>query len=240
MANDSVVSTLKKVLKVKKITYKSLADELGMSESGVKKLLTSKDISLTRVEQITRLIGLSLADLFQIADEAEVKNVRLSPKQENALFENNLLFRVYWFLAVEEKSLDAIKKSEKLTNDQLQRNLMKLENLDLIKVGKNQRVVSVHKGLFRWASDGPLVKKLNHEWSENTLKKVLNSKNSADQLHRLSYLRLSEKSKAAFYDRLNELVNEFARLSQREKTRYADRDLTSISSLIAIANSGFI
>lgn len=240
MANDSVVSTLKKVLKVKKITYKSLADELGMSESGVKKLLTSKDISLTRVEQITRIIGLSLADLFQIADEAEVKNVRLSPKQESALFENNMLFRVYWFLAVEEKTLDAIKKSEKLTAEQLQRNLMKLENLDLIKIGKNNRVASVHKGLFRWASDGPLVKKLNNEWSENTLRKVLSGKNSNNQLHRLSYLRLSDKSKTAFYDRLNELVNEFARLSQREKTRYADRDLTSISSLIAIADSGFI
>lgn len=240
MANDSVVSTLKKVLKVKKITYKSLADELGMSESGVKKLLTSKDISLTRVEQITRIIGLSLADLFQIASEAEVKNVRLSPKQENALFENNMLFRVYWFLAVEEKTLDAIKKSEKLTAEQLQRNLMKLENLDLIKIGKNNRVASVHKGLFRWASDGPLVKKLNNEWSENTLRKVLSGKNSNNQLHRLSYLRLSDKSKTAFYDRLNELVNEFARLSQREKTRYADRDLTSISSLIAIADSGFI
>lgn len=240
MANDSVVSTLKKVLKVKKITYKSLADELGMSESGVKKLLTSKDISLTRVEQITRIIGLSLADLFQIASEEEVKNVRLSPRQENALFENNMLFRVYWFLAVEEKTLDAIKKSEKLTADQLQRNLMKLENLDLIKIGKNNRVASVHKGLFRWASDGPLVKKLNNEWSENTLRKVLSGKNSNNQLHRLSYLRLSDKSKTAFYDRLNELVNEFARLSQREKTRYADRDLTSISSLIAIADSGFI
>ena len=240
MANDSVVSTLKKVLKVKKITYKSLADELGMSESGVKKLLTSKDISLTRVEQITRIIGLSLADLFQIASEEDVKNVKLSPKQESALFENNMLFRVYWFLAVEEKTLDAIKKSEKLTADQLQRNLMKLENLDLIKIGKNNRVASVHKGLFRWASDGPLVKKLNNEWSENTLRKVLSGKNSNDQLHRLSYLRLSDKSKTAFYDRLNELVNEFARLSQREKTRYADRDLTSISSLIAIADSGFI
>lgn len=240
MANDSVVSTLKKVLKVKKITYKSLADELGMSESGVKKLLTSKDISLTRVEQITRIIGLSLADLFQIASEEEVKNVKLSPKQESAFFENNMLFRVYWFLAVEEKTLDAIKKSEKLTADQLQRNLMKLENLDLIKIGKNNRVASVHKGLFRWASDGPLVKKLNNEWSENTLRKVLSGKNSNNQLHRLSYLRLSDKSKTAFYDRLNELVNEFARLSQREKTRYADRDLTSISSLIAIADSGFI
>ena len=240
MANDSVVSTLKKVLKVKKITYKSLADELGMSESGVKKLLTSKDISLTRVEQITRIIGLSLADLFQIASEAEVKNVRLSPKQESALFENNMLFRVYWFLAVEEKTLDAIKKSEKLTADQLQRNLMKLENLDLIKIGKNNRVASVHKGLFRWASDGPLVKKLNNEWSENTLKKVLTAKSGSENLHRLSYLRLSEKSKNQFYERLNELVNEFARLSQREKNRYADRDLTAVSSLIAVANSGFI
>ena len=240
MANDSVVSTLKKVLKVKKITYKSLADELGMSESGVKKLLTSKDISLTRVEQITRIIGLSLADLFQIASEEEVKNVKLSPKQESALFENNMLFRVYWFLAVEEKTLDAIKKSEKLTADQLQRNLMKLENLDLIKIGKNNRVASVHKGLFRWASDGPLVKKLNNEWSENTLKKVLTAKSGSENLHRLSYLRLSEKSKNQFYERLNELVNEFARLSQREKNRYADRDLTAVSSLIAVANSGFI
>ena len=240
MANDSVVSTLKKILKVKKITYKSLADELGMSESGVKKLLTSKDISLTRVEQITRIIGLSLADLFQIASEEEVKNVKLSPKQESALFENNMLFRVYWFLAVEEKTLDAIKKSEKLTADQLQRNLMKLENLDLIKIGKNNRVASVHKGLFRWASDGPLVKKLNNEWSENTLKKVLTAKSGSENLHRLSYLRLSEKSKNQFYERLNELVNEFARLSQREKNRYADRDLTAVSSLIAVANSGFI
>lgn len=240
MTNNNVVGTLKKVLKVKKITYKTLADELAMSESGVKKLLTSKDISLTRVEQIARILGLSLADLFQMTDEAEVKNVRLTPKQESALFENNLLFRIYWFLAVEEKTLEAIKKNEKINTDQLQRHLVKLENLDLIKIGKNHRVISVHKGLFRWASDGPLVKKLNHEWSENTLKKVLNSKNSNTSLHRLSYLRLSEKSKSQLYDRLNELVNEFARLSQREKNRFNDKDLISISSLIAVSDSGFI
>lgn len=240
MSKNNVVETLKKVLKVKKITYKTLADELAMSESGVKKLLTSKDISVSRIEQIARILGLSLADLFQIADEAEVKNVRLTPKQEGALFENNLLFRIYWFLAVEEKTLEAIKKNEKINTDQLQRQLIKLENLDLIKIGKNHRVISVHKGLFRWASDGPLVKKLNQEWSENTLKKVLSSKNSNESLHRLSYLRLSEKSKNQFYDRLNELVNEFARLSQREKNRFSDKDLISVSSLIAVTESGFI
>lgn len=239
MVNHEVIEAIKKVLKAKKITYKVLADEMGMSESGVKKLFTAKDISLGRLSQISSIVGLTLGSMFQLIEEQEIKNIKFTDRQEMALYNDTKLFRVFWFLVVEDKNIDEIKKIEKLNKDQMDRFLNKLDSLDLVRLGKRNRILSVHKGLLRWSSDGPLLKKINQEWSDALLKKVLiSSKN--DSIHRLSYLKLTTKSQEELYRRINELISEFARLSQKEKAEQYKLNLLPVSVLIAATKSGFI
>ncbi len=239
MTQDLIIETLKRILKAKKINYKILAYEMGMSESGVKKLLSSKDISLGRLQRITEILGISLVDIFKLVEEEEIKNVTLTTKQENFLFENTIILRIFWYIGFEEKSLDEIKRLEKITKEQLDRYLMKLENIDLIKIN-NGKIAFVNKGLYRWVGDGKLLKKLNKEWSENTLQKVLRDKGNAENLHRLSYLKLTEESRQKFFERLNELTDEFARKSQREKIEKSAQVLKSLSLLFAISPTSFL
>ena len=238
MVRSEIVEALKKILKSKKITYKILAEEMGMSESGVKKLFTAKDISLGRLTQISDVLGLTLGSIFQLIEEQEIKNVKFSQRQERALYHDFTLFRIFWYLVVDEKNFDEVKMLEKLNKDQLDRYLMKLENLDLIKLGQKNRIISIHKGLLRWSGEGPLLKKINKEWSEALLEKALDSAN-VETLHRLSYLQLTDKSQKELYRRINDLISDFATISQKEKVEQHKKDLLPVSVLIAATKSSF-
>jgi transcriptional regulator with XRE-family HTH domain len=48
MEHITYLKSLKTLLKSKGVTYTELAEHLGMSESGVKKMLNSKDLSFRR------------------------------------------------------------------------------------------------------------------------------------------------------------------------------------------------
>lgn len=240
MSHKIVIETLKHVLKVKKINYKTLGTEIGLSESGVKKLFTAKDISVGRLTQICDTIGISISDILTLAKEEEIKNVRLTHKQENMLYDNPLLFRIFWRLAIEERSPQEVQKLEKLQSQQLEKCLLKLENIDLIKVNKKREIISVHKGLYRWIGDSKLLNKINKEWSYNTLDKTLNAKEDPNYVHRLSFLKLSPSTRNQFYQELNDLVDNYARKSQREKLDKPNSELAPLSLLISLAPTDFL
>lgn len=240
MSHKIVIETLKHVLKVKKINYKTLGNEIGLSESGVKKLFTAKDISVGRLTQICDTIGISISDILTLAKEEEIKNVRLTPKQENMLYDNPLLFRIFWRLAIEERTPQEVQKLEKLQSQQLEKCLLKLENIDLIKVNKKREIISVHKGLYRWIGDSKLLNKINKEWSYNTLDKTLNAKEDPNYVHRLSFLKLSPTTRNQFYQELNDLVDKYARKSQREKLDKPNSELAPLSLLISLAPTDFL
>jgi len=236
MNHQIVLEALKKTLKNKKMSYKVLADEIGMSESGLKKLLNAKDISLNRLSQITNALGVSLADLMDLAHEEDVKSIRLSKNQEKALLADNTLLRVLWRMTVENKNEAETIKIEKITRKTLTSSLLKLENLDLIRPIKSGKVVSVHNEIYRWANEGKLVQKINQDWSITTLNKTL--KNLDQSFHQLSFLQLSSKSKKQLMARLQELADEFARTARRDKMKLANKDLLPVSLLIAAAPTG--
>ncbi len=67
METEQILKVLKLILKNKKIKYIEASKELGMSESGFKKLMTSKDISIQRLNQICELVDISTADLLNLS-----------------------------------------------------------------------------------------------------------------------------------------------------------------------------
>lgn len=236
MNHQIILETLKRTLKNKKTSYNTLANEIGMSESGLKKLLNAKDISLNRLTQITNVIGVSLSDLMDLAYEEEVKSVELSKNQESALLADNTLLRVFWRMSVENKSEEETIKTEKITRKKLTSCILKLENLDLIKSTKSGKIISIHGGMYRWTNKGRLVKKLNYDWSERTLNKTL--KNLEQSFHQLSFLQLSHESKKQLFEKLQDLSDEFARVSRRDKMKWANKDLSPISLLLAATPTG--
>jgi len=52
---------LKNELKAKGLTYKDVADELDLTEASVKRLFSTEDISLRRLDSICELLRIDLA-----------------------------------------------------------------------------------------------------------------------------------------------------------------------------------
>ena len=61
----TLLNTLKRELKAQGITYAQVACHLGLSESSIKRLFSSSNLSLARLEQLCQLVGLEISDLVQ-------------------------------------------------------------------------------------------------------------------------------------------------------------------------------
>jgi DNA-binding Xre family transcriptional regulator len=85
---SAVTASLKRVLKKKRLSYRELGARLRLSESGVKKMMTAPDLSLTRLVQICAAIGVEPLDLMEDAWRASPAPFSFSPAQEKFLVDN--------------------------------------------------------------------------------------------------------------------------------------------------------
>ena len=58
-----LITALKRCLKLRGVTYKDLALSINLSESSVKRLFASNNLSLQRFEQVCEVVGMSIFDL---------------------------------------------------------------------------------------------------------------------------------------------------------------------------------
>jgi DNA-binding Xre family transcriptional regulator len=65
---NSIVSVLKKELKLHGLTYKEVGIAIGISESSVKRIFAEKDFSLKRLDQICQLMDIEISDLIRRLD----------------------------------------------------------------------------------------------------------------------------------------------------------------------------
>ncbi len=94
----ALLDALKHTLRVRRVTYRALARRIGMSESGVKKLFSAGDCSLSRLEIMCVAIGVSVADLAAHAEAARRQPVRLSRSQLVFFRANPPCFYFLWEL----------------------------------------------------------------------------------------------------------------------------------------------
>ena len=80
-----LVQTLKKILKSQGFTYRDVAAQLGISEASVKRIFALESMSLERLEQISLLAGIDIADLVNQMDNEQRKLYELSEQQEQGL-----------------------------------------------------------------------------------------------------------------------------------------------------------
>jgi transcriptional regulator with XRE-family HTH domain len=240
VARPDVFPTLKAALRARGVTYRDLAAHLGMSESGVKKMLTAKDFPLGRLLEICEWLGVSAAEMVKLVERPEIREVELSAAQQDALVKDPVLFRVYWRLSVENETPERIRDAEGLAAVELRRRLARLERLDLVTSAPSGRVRPRHQGLFRWAQGNPLVDRLNRDWSRTTLDAALAAATRDDGMQRLSYLRLAPETLADLLRALGATVDEFARRAKREELTRRPADLRPFRLLVAGATGRFV
>lgn len=241
---EKIPATLKSLLRSRRVKYRDLARALGMSESGVKKLLTAKDLSTRRLMAILEVLEISFGDFCDLISEEPIREVSLTPKQEAALFKNFTCFQIYWLMVIEQLSLSEIKERFHLTQKVISRCLRLLDSIGMIRWVEGEKFQAPKTRLFRWVSKGPLLQHINRNWSQYVLRETLSLTESGQKpneaFHSLNALFLSERTYREFRASLERLINEFSRRSERESLTHRRDHLKPYALLCAIAPKSFI
>jgi transcriptional regulator with XRE-family HTH domain len=231
MEHALYLRALKRALRARGLTYAELAARLGMSESGVKKMLNAKDMSFRRVVQICGALEILPGQLFTLSEHAVIAEVTLTDEQEEALIKNVLLLAVYWRLAVERREPSEIASLHRLDGAQLKRLLDRLVRLQLVSVRRGHYRPR-HPGKFRWADDSRLARFLNRSWSKLTLERALKKRDGG--LHRLVAMQIAPEAYQELLRDLSAALDRAVQSSARDELVRARRELHGFSALVAV------
>lgn len=126
------MQALKKLLKLKGVIYQDLALALDLSLPSVKRLFSSGDISLTRIDRICEAFDIEFSDLLKLMELSKSNKVtELTLAQEEYLSDNphSMAYLELLFLGYSPKK---IQEDYGLTLNQTHKNLKALDKCELI------------------------------------------------------------------------------------------------------------
>lgn len=235
---EAATATLKLELKRQKLTYRELAKRLGLSESGVKKILTASDGSFQRLAEICEALGLPMRDLLSGHDEGMLE-LAYSEAQQEFLLAQPQAFRLYWALVYERRPLAEAEKIAMLAGPQSFALLRRLDQLQLLELlpGGRVRVPAVRQ--VRWVGGGPLVKKVYREWTRAFLDRVATPDPPPGAFFLTRYFRASQRTADELTQALRDLEAEFVRRATREMRTEAP-GLVHLRWISAVDNRSYL
>lgn len=153
----ALITSLKRCLKQKQLTYRDVAKHLDLSEASVKRLFSQGDISLERLEHILTLMDMRLVDLFELLQEQGSYISELTPDQEKSLLAQPKLLLIF-FLMLNGWPHTEIYKNFDIEQLEMTQLLAKLDKLKLIELLPNNKVKLLTASNFSWRKNGPVQK----------------------------------------------------------------------------------
>src|SRR5580698_1510766 len=149
-----IVAELKRGLRERALTYASVAKKLGLSVASVKRLFSSADFSLRRVDLICELLETNREEVLARARERPAVD-QLTLAQEQELVSDPKLFLVAW-LVFNRAPLEDIVRSYRFSEREVLRYLYRLDQLKVIELQPRNRVRLLVNRHFSWRAGGPV------------------------------------------------------------------------------------
>jgi transcriptional regulator with XRE-family HTH domain len=151
-----VFDVLRSELKAQGLTYRTLAQRIGLSESSVKRLFSEQDMPLSRLAQIGAAAGLSFEELLARAAQVVPELTQLTLEQERALVADPKLLMVA-LCCLSQWRYEQMLDTYALSAAEVVIALTRLDRLGLIvlKPGNRYRL-AVGRG-FHWRRQGPIM-----------------------------------------------------------------------------------
>lgn len=215
-AHIEITTALKSALKSKGVTYKEVADKLALSEKTIKRLFRDKDCSLSRLNDICELIGLSLYDLLDFAKNYQEPLVKLSHEQQVYLGAHPYHFN-FLILLTTDHSLEQIQKTYGLSDMSLFRYLRNLDHQGFIELGPNN--------VFRLLIQGKLLMQLHGPVHHNIVQKnqdflnhVVKHDGKKGTQFNSSFRYMSEHTLLALNEDLSNLAKQYRKQAYQDET----------------------
>lgn len=221
MSTATIIEAIKRRLRLQGITYQTLARRLKVSEPTVKRDLARGDFSLSRLEEICNVLGVTIADLATDEPARQLRITQFTDAQERALAANAKLL-LLTYLLVNRWTLDDIIEAIELNENDIVSLLLALDKLGIIRFRPPRGVQLLTTRNFAWRKDGPV-----HDFF---LQRVvpeyfrMRFDGGGDEFYFVAG-SLSQASRVRFKSALNRITAEFEELARQDaRLPIADRD----------------
>src|ERR1700754_478626 len=147
MADQSlIVNELKLALRERGLTYQTVAKKLHLSLASVKRLFSTGNFSLKRVDQICELLGVGLYELLEQGHERATQVNQLTLAQEEEIVADPKLFFITW-VTLNRAPVEEIVRDFQFSEREVFRYLSKLDQLKVIELlpgSRTKLLVSRH------------------------------------------------------------------------------------------------
>src|ERR1700734_2091563 len=157
-----IVAELKHALREHHLTYSDVAKKLELSVATVKRLFSTGDFSLERVDGICELMGISLREILERGQDRATPVNQLSVTQEQEIVADPRLFLVTW-LVLNRTPFEEIVRHYRFTDRELLRYFIRLDRLKVIELQPGNRVRLLVSRRFSWRAGGPVQKYIHQK-----------------------------------------------------------------------------
>ncbi|MEO8309460.1 MAG: helix-turn-helix transcriptional regulator [Pseudomonadota bacterium] len=232
-ATQSLLRGIKSALRVRKLTYRQLAQAVGVSEATIKRDLSRGHFSLRRLDQICEALELTLNDLTVPIGGADVLT-QLSEAQEVALAGHPKTL-VITYLLVNDWTFQEIISAFRMDENELVDVLLRLDKLKIIDFRPPHRIRKLTARNFSWRTDGPVHEFFVTRFAPEFFRSTFDEPGDA---FRFAGGLLSTESLTRFKASLERLAAEFEELARKDaKLSAADRE--GCSAVLAVRSWEF-
>ena len=212
MTTATIIEAIKRQLRLQGITYQTLAQRLKVSEPTVKRDLARGDFSLSRLEEICNVLGVTIADLATDEPARQLRITQFTDTQERALAADAKLL-LLTYLLVNRWTLDDVIEAIELSENDVVCLLLALDKLGIIRFRSPRGVQLLTARNFAWRKDGPV-----HDFF---LQRVvpeyfrMRFDGAGDEFYFVAG-SLSQASRVRFKSALNRITAEFEELARQD------------------------
>lgn len=152
---ERLVATLKRLLKKQGYTYRRVSNAIGLSEPSIKRMFSKGTFTLDRLVRLSALLGLSLAELADQAENTEPTIRTLDEKQERELVADPKLLLVA-ACVLNSWTPEEIVATYRFTKAECLKRLLQLDRLRMVTLLPGDRVRLNVARDFEWLANGPI------------------------------------------------------------------------------------
>jgi transcriptional regulator with XRE-family HTH domain len=210
----ALVEALKAALKSSRMTYASVAEGMGLSESSVKRKFSRREFTLSEIDTICGLCEMDISGLVQLMENRHDRLQALTDAQEREIADD-LGLLVVTVCVLNRWSFDNILEFYVFEKHQLVQMLAKLDRLRLIELQPNNRIKLLVAPNFTWLPNGPIQRVFLQ-----TIQQDFFAARFSQEDHDLIVLNgmLSSSSNAEFRRKMERLAREFDLLNREDSS----------------------
>ena len=209
-----LMAELRSRMKARKLTYADLGKKANIPAATVKKWFATSDGALSRVTRLCPALGTTLQEILATVEHQTVRTITMGQKQQAYFLSDYRAFEVYWLLVYERRSIAEIREALGMREVEVRRRLLKLDKLELISYGLDDKAKVPKVVPVRWTPEGLFIRQVFKAWMQSIITDGLKSTDQSDII--LQYMQLTDQSEAEFRKDLIALEEKYARRTIHE------------------------